>query len=65
MLQNKLGINAKTPKKKIQLRSIQPHTAKKTLISIDASPRDLRLKASVGAEEVYAVLAYRLSLTKR
>jgi hypothetical protein len=66
MLQNKLCLNAKTPQKKFfQLRSIQPHTAKNTLISIDASRRALRLKASVGAEELYAVLAYRSSLTKR
>ena len=52
-------------KKNFQLRSIQPQTAKKTFISIDASRQALRLKASVGAEELYAVLAYRSSLHQK
>jgi len=45
------------PKKTFSLlRSILHHTAKSTQISIDASQRALRLKASACADELYAVL---------
>jgi len=48
----------KLPKKTFSLlRSILPHTAKNTLISIDASRWALRLKVSACADELYVVLA--------
>ena len=56
----------KLPKKTFSLlRSILPHTAKSTQISIDASRRALPLKASACADELYAVLAYRSSLHQK
>jgi hypothetical protein len=56
-LQNKLCLNAKTPKKNFfQLRSILPHTAKNTLTSLDAFRWVLRRKASADADELYAAL---------
>jgi hypothetical protein len=55
----------KLPKKTFSLlRSILPHTAKNTQISIDASRRALRRKASACAEW-YAVLAAFHHCTKR
>jgi hypothetical protein len=56
----------KLPKKTFSLLcSILPHTAKNTLISIDAFRLALRLKASAYADELYAALNYRSSLHQK